>query len=421
MRLYLFRIIFLTILVWATACKPVDVDLLAEQIEAEVQRNKPTATTTVKPDPSEALMQVETGGTATLEPVDLPTLTVTIPVVEPGLSTIPITSTPGVTSTLGITTTSAVSLTQVVSTTRILTSTWDFLELEVAHGGTIFQVSWLDETRFAAASSQGLFLYQAEDLTPVGVFNLGDPVLSLAYSPDVGLLASGNYKGDIQWQDPDTGKYITTTGGHFMGVTDMAQPEGGLYLISGGDDGTVQTWLPAFVLNQEVLTAESMDLWQAPDRITSVDSHPYLPLVAAGSYQSVSLWTPGTEDLLHQIDGLNGWVNDLAISPDGGSLAVVDSSNHLRMWHTESWTLTHDIPIEPCTQIISLDFSPDRVWLALGCKNGSVMLWDVDENTLTDPLENYPYAVTDVAFNPFEPLLVSSYQDGVVRVWSIVP
>ena len=250
---------------------------------------------------------------------------------------------------------------------------------------------------------------------------MGEPVLSLAYSPDVELLASGNYQGDIQWQDPFTGEYEATTGGHIMGVTDLAYPEGGLYLISGSDDGTVRTWLPAFVLNQDYFSTDSMDLWRGPERITCVDSHPFNAFVVAGSFQRVSVWSPGIGDPVHEINDLTGWINDLAISPDGDVLAVADSSNHLRIWETGTWTLTHDIPIGSVKQITTLDFSPEGSRLALGSKNGMVLVWDMNENIITGPLEFYPNPVTDLAFHPYESRLISGFQDGMLGVWSVQP
>jgi WD40 repeat protein len=89
------------------------------------------------------------------------------------------------------------------------------------------------------------------------------------------------------------------------------------------------------------------------------------------------------------------------------------------MWSTGDWRLTHNIPMDRCNQITALDFGPDDFQVALGCKNGAVMLFNGDENMLS-VLENvHPAAVTDVFYHPNGNLLLTGYQDGKLRVWSL--
>jgi len=379
---------------------------------------KPTLTKGATPEPPPSPSEVEE--TPTLEttllgsPEITPTLlisgTLTPTVLIPEFPTITITSTNELTPTIVIT-----------APTTILTQTWTITDVLVTQGGTIHKVAWKGGDLFAAATSVGLFLYDAFTLESGRDFYVGEPVLSVAFSPDEGLLVSGRMNGDIEWRDPENGKFIATMEGHRLGITDIAFPVRSHYMASGSDDGTVRTWIPAFVLNPGVTDYLPTNTWRAIDRVTSVDINQFVYLVVAGSYRTVSVWNLETGEFIQTLDEIAGWVNDLAMSSDGGKLAVADSSNHLKIWNTSNWELTHDIPLAQFKQISALDFSPDGTRLALGGSSGAVLLWDLVANSINDPIERYPYAVTDIAFHPFADILISGHENGTVRMWSFPP
>lgn len=411
MHTFRVRFTILGFLLFLAACRPVDSGELAQQLEAKIMELSATpaiardSTSTPGIEPGElaeaGIPEATPSPTATLSSTVAPGLQIVAPaVISPSLT---------------------VTQTMAISTTSVMTTTWDFRDVQVARGAVIHQVNWLQENRLAVATSVGLFLYGADLLEPERTFNLGETVLSVAFIPRDNLLVSGYYNGDLHWRDLETGEYIATTSGHLYGVTELVQPEGSMYLVSGSDDGTVRTWLPTFALAPNASDPTWTSLWRAPDRVTSVDLNPTKALAAAGSYQSVTVWALEGGDLVKTLGELTGWVTDLGFSPDGSQLVVADASNHLMVWNTEDWTMTYDIPIEPCSQITALDFNPDGSQLALGCKRGAVLIWDLGENTVYDPLADYPDAVTDIAFHPFERTLISTSTDGVLRIWSLQP
>lgn len=405
---------FLLVLATLAACQPIDAGLLAEQIEAEVTARTPSASETEAPQSSARM--ANPSQTASVLPTethspDLPSQTVTPTVLVEGFTT-------SVTDTLAITATEVMT-TPVITSTTLVTSTWTFREVRVTENGRINQAAWVEENQIAVAASTGLYVYQAADLALVRASNLGEAVLSLAYIPGEEVLAWGDFKGDIHWVDPQNGKYLATTGGHRLGVTDLVQAPESAYLVSGSDDGSVRTWVPSFVIYQIMDGPAWMDLWQAPDRVTSVAASAYPPQVAAGSYRRITVWNLDTGEPSWESGELAGWVGDMGFSPDGWILAAAESSNHLKMWITGDWLLSHDVPIEGCDQITALDFGPEDFQVALGCKNGALFLMNGEENTLSAAGEVYPSAVTDLVFHPYEAVVLVGYQDGMLRVWSV--
>jgi WD40 repeat protein len=313
-----------------------------------------------------------------------------------------------------------ISTTVTISIASVVTQTWTFTDVVVIRSGKAHHFAWNDDgTSFAVATTVGLFLYDTDTLEMRRSFNVGESVQSVAFSPDEGLLVSGGLNGDIQWNIPETGKYLATFKDHLLGITDLAFPSHSYYLVSGSDDGTVRAWSPSVVFNPALTESPPMNVWRMVDRVTSVAMD--LQLVVAGSYQTVDIWDINTGEPVLSLAGLAGWVNDVTLSPNGRILAVADASNHIRLWDTTTWELTHNVQLDQYDQITALGFNPDSMMLALGGKKGAFSVWDISANTIMDPLERYDHSIVDIAFHPSGLFLMACYENGLLRLWSIPP
>ena len=192
-------------------------------------------------------------------------------------------------------------------------------------------------------------------------------VLSLAFSPDGTLLASGSRDNTVGLWDARTGHLVRTLKGHSNDVNSVAFSPDSTLLASGSDDRTVR------------------------------------------------LWDARTGRMLRKWNSDSGRVLSLAFSPDGTLLAnAYQYSLYLRRvrtgrlrgmrGHTKDLTL--------------LDFSPDSELLAGGSGDRTVKLWDVRTGHLARTLEGHTGTVTSVAFSPDSAFLISGSNDCAVRIWS---
>jgi WD40 repeat protein len=416
---------FIFILVWLVACRSNGSTQQSPAATGELL--SPVLNGQNTPDQVETSTQTEIQPThtPTINPEDrwTPTITSTGFITTPIVPTTTAALTPGeltaTTTVPALTLTPGITQSMVITTTTLLTNTWTYTDVLVTTSGAIRQIAWKqDGALFAVATSVGMFLYNAETLEIERSINIGETVQSVAFSPVENLLAAGSLKGDIQWWFPDTGRYAGSFKGGRLGVNSLSFSAQEDVMASGSDDGTIRVWNPSQLLDPGIVEYQPLNTWQAVDRITSVNINQDAQLAAAGSYQTVSVWDLGTGELLQTLDDFKGWVRDIAFSPDGGALAVADSSNRLRLWETASWKLTHDIPLEVFDSITGIDFNRDGMRLALGGKNGRVLLWNVPSNALFDPVTTYSYPVTDIRFHPYENSLISSHSDGTLRLWS---
>lgn len=353
-------------------------------------------------------------------PIDFTTGTLTPIRIMPIGTPTPI---PGITATQILSATAITPVAHtVISSTDWITATWIYRDLSVTQDERLYQASWNnDGSIFAVGTSLGAFLYDSFSFERLRAFNLGEVVYSTVFSPGEGMLALGLFNGDIQWRAPETGEYIIAFDAHLLGVRALAFPTGSQYLVSGSDDGRVSLWAASDLLTSVSDVHNPVNEWRMPDRVTTVDIHQSRQLVAAGSYQSVIVWNINSGESEKTLSDLAGWINELAFRPSGDILAVIDSSNTIRLWDTATWTLTHQVELNALGQLYSLDFSPDGKMLALGGRNGQVVLWDLETNTVSILVDGLAKSVTDLRFSPSSETLIACYHDGVIRLWSKLP
>ena len=117
---------------------------------------------------------------------------------------------------------------------------------------------------------------------------------SIAYSPDGKTLAFNNDtvtgQGIVRFLDISTGKTVDA----------LKSPSGGASHLSFSQDGTV--------------------------------------LAAVGGGGSVHLWDVETREILQTVEGVIGYVNALALSPSGGSIAV-GGEDSVRVWSAKNGAL----------------------------------------------------------------------------------
>jgi WD40 repeat protein len=250
-------------------------------------------------------------------------------------------------------------------------------------------------------------------------------VQSIAFSPDGKKLATGSLDEFVRVWNAASGALLTTLEGSSSYSTqkDLAFISGGERLVSnGGSNGFVYTW---DANNGELLSTHTIpglvSLMFAPDGKTFY----------ARTDDEVDLCAAESGEIIKSIKDFSARVYDLALSPDGNTLAVVSGEDPLKLWKVEYNQLTllseiiqTDLWDEKMpADLYAVAFSPDGKTLAGGDLAGNLYLWDAASGVLLNSLKGEMGQVFDIDFSPDGKQVAYGVNDGgmmptgAVRLW----
>lgn len=291
---------------------------------------------------------------------------------------------------------------------------WDLRRPEAYRPGFVVDGAWScvfspDGGRLATGTNQKVI--QVRDTAKLEVASSSQPFGSLAvdvaWSPDGARLAGGSNDGTFRVFEADTGKEVWRAQGKGQ-MRAAAWSRNGRWVASGaGGSGIGYVWDAA---TGKQLVEHPM----IPGTLAAAIS-PDSKWVAYAAGREVHLLELPTGILLRKITGLAGEALDLAVSPDGISLAVGESGGHVELFQVgdgaRRWTARTD------GAQWGVAFHPDGRRLASTGYDFAVHLWDPITGLEVFALRDLPIQGFDVQFSPDGHRL--AYLGGSGQAWII--
>ena len=269
-----------------------------------------------------------------------------------------------------------------------------------------------DGNRLAVASRIGVWLYDTHTGAEGALFTgHTDEVISVSFSPDGSMLASGSLDKTVRLWEVSTGIHLRTFRGHSRFVLNVAFSPDGVTLASGSWDGTIRLW--------EVATGRYLRMFQGhTSYVLNVAFSPDGQTLASGSQDStVRLWEVATGKHLRTLERHTRSVWSVSISPDGQILASGSWDGNIHLW--EVATGKHLRRLRWTAVGRSVSFSPDGRTLAGAGEDGAIRLWEVATGKRLGAFEGHIDYIKSVSFSSDGRTLASASEDGTVRLWEV--
>jgi WD40 repeat protein len=256
-----------------------------------------------------------------------------------------------------------------------------------------------------------------------------DKISSIAVSPSEKYILSAEegMAGNIKLWDTVSGKKIRTFNSHNdtpFEIVVAVTPDG-KYAISGAPDKTLKLWDIASgneVRSFSGNTAGIASIAVTPDgKYVVAGSRDNAETTSGANVKShdstIRMWEISTGRQVMACNTGTGWVQAVAVSPDGKNLISADFDDSARMWELPSGK---QVKVFQTGGAASVAISPDGKFVLFGgCED--LQLWDIASGKKIKVFKEPSGWVRSVAISPDGKYALSGSDSNAVKLWKIKP
>jgi guanine nucleotide-binding protein subunit beta-2-like 1 protein len=207
-------------------------------------------------------------------------------------------------------------------------------------------------------------------------------VQDVVLSSDGQFALSGSWDGELRLWDLATGVSARRFVGHTKDVLSVAFSIDNRQIVSASRDKTIKLWNTLGECKYTIQEAESHTDWVSCVRFSPNTLQP--TIVSASWDKTVKVWNLTNCKLRSTLAGHGGYVNTVAVSPDGSLCASGGKDGVILLWDLAEGKRLYSL--DAGAVINALCFSPNRYWLCAATEN-SIKIWDLESKLVVDDLK----------------------------------
>jgi len=246
-------------------------------------------------------------------------------------------------------------------------------------------------------------------------------VEDVVISKDGHFALSASWDGELRLWDLNYGTTSRRFVGHKKDITSVAFSADNRQIVSGSRDKTIRLWNTLGECKFTIEDGGHTD-WVSCVQFSPNASNPVI--VSAGWDKVVKVWTLVEEFKLKKtLVGHTGYINSVTVSPDGSLCASGGKDGTAMLWDLNEGK--HLYSLDAGDIINALVFSPNRYWLCAGTNQG-IKIWDLESKAIVSDISSQSDGFSSksqanclsLAWSADGSTLFAGYTDSVIRVLS---
>ena len=141
-------------------------------------------------------------------------------------------------------------------------------------------------------------------------------------------------------------------------------------------------------------------------------------LASGGEDGTIRLWDLQTGKLKNTFKGHTSAVYVLVFSPDGQTLASGSADESIKLWDLNTGKIIHTLSGRS-KGISAITITPDSQTLISGDRIGRIKFWNLTNGERINSFTGHKILVTSLAMTPDGQTVVSSSQDNTIKLWDV--